>query len=219
MPFPLEFPFALGGDPPVIGQEPSLPRVPYRPAAGMADDLSDVIEMLSSGGYTVQRLPPSVFERGVLVQPVAAQPWEPLVSYPADALVSWPVGPDAIGETFIAVQSGVGVSSADQPPSGRFATGISDGSVLWDWHAPALYEFDIVASVQPLRGEELDRLPENLRTKEVKVLFTRDVLKVAGTTTQGDLVEIDGEVWEVSSVERWDALANFTKCLVARRGR
>lgn len=185
----------------------------------MADDLSDVIEMLSSGAYTVKRQPPSVFSRGVLIQPVWAQSWEPVVSYPEGAMVSWPVGPETVGETFIAVQTGVGVSSENQPPSGRFLENIGDGSVLWDWHAPAIYEFDIVASVQPLRGVELDRLPANLRTREVKVLFTQAVLHVATEDGQGDLVEIDGELWEVSSVERWDVLANFTKCLVARRGR
>lgn len=73
----------------------------------------------------------------------------------------------------------------------------------------------IVASVQPMGGRELQRLPEGLRVAERRSLYTATALKVIGAP---DVVSIDDEDWEVESVEAWGNLGNYFKCAVAKVG-
>lgn len=75
--------------------------------------------------------------------------------------------------------------------------------------------FTITASVQPLRGRELQRLPEGLRVAERRKLYTSTSLKVIGAP---DVVSIDGDDWEVESVENYSQLGNYYKVVVAKVG-
>jgi len=178
----------------------------------MNDDLSDVIDTLSSGTYEVRRLPASVFVDGHAIEPVAADAWVKLTAYA--------LGDRVTSDLQVWECSVAGTSSSTAPTGGTDAGTVTDGTVSWTWIAPAVSStFTITASVQPLSGRQLDRLPELLRSREVQVLFTKDELRIASATTEGDLVTIDGDVWEVQQVENWRTLATFTRCLVARRGR
>jgi hypothetical protein len=76
--------------------------------------------------------------------------------------------------------------------------------------------FSILASVQPMSGRELQRLPEGMRVAERRVLFTATTLQVVGAP---DVVRVDGEDWEVESVENWGpAIGSFCKATIAKVG-
>lgn len=183
------------------------------------EDMSDVIAMLASGSYVVTRQAESKFVSGVAVQPITALPWRPEQTYATGTQVAWPFGPGIAGDVFEAVQDGAGVSSVDHPPSGEGA-GQVDGTCIWDWVARAnLAPFTIVASLQPLSGREMDRLPELLRTREVQALWTKTPLVAAQEDTQGDLVSIKGVTWEVHNFSDWQDLGGYTRVLIARSGR
>jgi hypothetical protein len=83
---------------------------------------------------------------------------------------------------------------------------------------PTTSTFDVVASVQPVNGRELQRLPEGLRTSEVRKLYTATQLKTQGAAQDPDLIQIDGDSWEVQTVERWDILGGYWKVLVSKVG-
>jgi hypothetical protein len=74
----------------------------------------------------------------------------------------------------------------------------------------------IEASVQPLRGRELERLPEGLRSSEVMQVFTTTELKTQSTSHEPDVIAIDGESWQVEIVERWKDLGNFYRAVVRK---
>lgn len=104
-------------------------------------------------------------------------------------------------------------------PVGRGAD-IVDGTVHWKWVGPKLAApFSIVGSFQPMNGDELDRLPEGLRSREVQKGFTSTELKGEGATQEPDRVTINGQQWEVQNVERWAELGNYWRVVVARVGR
>lgn len=74
--------------------------------------------------------------------------------------------------------------------------------------------FDIVASVQPATGRDLRRLPEGQDIFEVKVLFTQTELRTATFGGAGpDSVEINGESYQVQTVDRWAELGNYWRVL------
>jgi hypothetical protein len=87
--------------------------------------------------------------------------------------------------------------------------------------AGAIEEFEIIASVQPLTGRELDRLPEGLRAREVRELYTVEKLFTADTAKESgqppDDVELDGMLWEVQTLEDWNTLAGYFRAVVARK--
>lgn len=76
--------------------------------------------------------------------------------------------------------------------------------------------FEIQASVQPLGGRELMRLPEGDRERERRLVFTVDALDVTGGGgSKADVIVIDGEDWEVTNVEAWPTFG-FFKATVTR---
>lgn len=186
-------------------------------------DMSDVITMLSSGARTFLRAPPSVVKKGKVMQPIrCALPWEAGVTYVPGARVRWQdeFTEDARCNVYVAVQALPGVSG-NAPPTGT-SQGMVDGSVIWDWVAPGFLEWDVVVSEQPIRGREKDRLPEGLRSKEVRALwcaYSEHPIRVTSGETSGDQVEIDGELWDIHPAEDWETLGRYTKLFAARRGR
>lgn len=84
--------------------------------------------------------------------------------------------------------------------------------------APATSTFTIEASVQPVRGRELQRLPEGLRSEEVRAIFTPTALRCAAPGQLPDRISIGGESWQVEVVEDWSDLGNYYRA-VARKVR
>ncbi len=78
--------------------------------------------------------------------------------------------------------------------------------------------FTITASVVPVSGNELLRIPEGRRENDTRALITATLLTVGtGTTYEADTVSIDSIDWEVSHVENWkDPISGATayRCLI-----
>lgn len=84
------------------------------------------------------------------------------------------------------------------------------------WTPAGTYEeFDIIASIQPVRGRELEMLPEGRRTREAIRIYTKSGIRPAieQQDVKGDLVNYKGRQYEVHKVEEWefswDGLAHF----------
>jgi len=73
-------------------------------------------------------------------------------------------------------------------------------------------------SVQPLTGRDVERLPEGLRDREARVVFTAADLRPANPAagTHGDRVTFDGAEFEVQSAEPWVELGNYRRCVLVR---
>jgi len=72
------------------------------------------------------------------------------------------------------------------------------------------------ASVQPLTGVELMRLPEGLRSRELLSVYTVDELRCRAPNQAPDIISIDGFTWQVEKVERFDALGNYFHSVVSK---
>lgn len=84
-------------------------------------------------------------------------------------------------------------------------------------------EIQMVASVQPLRANEILQLPEHRRTREAMKVFTHERLHTTDEKAQtpGDVVLHDGKRFEVHSVENWQigtALPHYKSVLVKQDG-
>lgn len=78
--------------------------------------------------------------------------------------------------------------------------------------------FTITASLQPVRGRELQNLAPAQHGEEVKVLYTATLLRVRSPDGAGDLVTINSESWEVFQVEPWEAFGEtHYRAYVARK--
>ncbi len=76
----------------------------------------------------------------------------------------------------------------------------------------------ITACVQPLSGRELERLPEGLRTRELKAIYTATELKTQGSGQDPDLVSIDGDSYEVQRCDRWAELGSYWRVVASKVG-
>ena len=76
----------------------------------------------------------------------------------------------------------------------------------------------VVASVQPVNGRDLLRLPEGLRTKELRALFATSALQTANEVagTRADQVLIGADTYEVQTVEDWSTSGGFWKAIAAK---
>jgi hypothetical protein len=95
----------------------------------------------------------------------------------------------------------------------RASTGVgTDGRA-----APASSStFTIEASVVPLSGRELQRLPEGMRVRDAQKLYTATPLKTIGAP---DVITVGGEDYEVSSVTSWVGFGgDFYEVIVLKVG-
>lgn len=90
-------------------------------------------------------------------------------------------------------------------------TGRFTGSVFADTPTAAV--------VQPSGPKEIEKLPENERTKEAITVFTRNVLFTSDVSTQGKADEIlwNGRTYEVRITEDWSAQAQYAKSIATRK--
>lgn len=85
----------------------------------------------------------------------------------------------------------------------RYAAGDYNTSGNWVEGTPG--DFNILASVQPLRGKEMEMLPEARRESQAYKLYTDTQLLTINTTakTNSDRVQIEGNWFEVLIAEPW----------------
>ena len=71
------------------------------------------------------------------------------------------------------------------------------------WAAGTATESTIIASIQPAKSSELERLPEGLRTKGVREVYTEIPLQTANEKTgvPADRIVWDSEEWEVQVLD------------------
>lgn len=77
----------------------------------------------------------------------------------------------------------------------------------------------VVASVQPITGDELERLPEGIKSRRPAKLYTKTEVKQKDTAAQTppDQIIWAGETWEVLSVER-HTWGDYYKAMIGRVG-
>lgn len=173
------------------------------------DDLSDAIAMAETGTYVVSRTPPPVFVNGLAVDPELAAQWVTGTVYPPGAMASNEGG---------VFQTAAGGIAGPTAPTGTVA-GVSDGTVLWDWIAPALTTFQATGSLQPVSGRELDRLAELYRAKEARVFFTETRLISLDDDGGPDVVRVGSKDFQVANVQDWQILGNFFRATLIYVGR
>src|SRR5258707_270463 len=76
--------------------------------------------------------------------------------------------------------------------------------------------FQVNASVQPIDGRDLLRLPEGLRTLELLYVFTSVELRTQGNAQDPDTIQIDGNKYQVQESSRWVASGNVFRAIVAK---
>lgn len=74
--------------------------------------------------------------------------------------------------------------------------------------------FNITASVQPLNGRDLLRLPDGLRTSELLRVYSPTRLFVQGAGQDPDVITIEGIPHQVETCETWGPDGNYWKMLV-----
>lgn len=80
--------------------------------------------------------------------------------------------------------------------------------------------FSAQASVQPVPGNELKRLPEGLQTQELALFFTKTALMTADAANarKADvLVRLDGSTYEVQLVQAWGLSGGYCRAIAMRR--
>lgn len=97
-----------------------------------------------------------------------------------------------------------------------------DGAITWDEDGaavePATVDTPIRGSVQPLNGDELQTLPEGVRSKKTRKFYTKSEIRVEDqhTGTKADHVIIDGETYQARTVERYGRGLRHYKATLVR---
>ena len=76
----------------------------------------------------------------------------------------------------------------------------------------------ISACVQPIAGIDLQRLPEGMRVDGALSLWTTTPLFTKGPLQDPDFVDVEGETFEVATVEPWGMVGNYYKAILQRMG-
>lgn len=109
-------------------------------------------------------------------------------------------GTESVNETQL-------LSFDDEPTEGRFSLSLG---------TPAPVGLaKVFGSLQPLGGEDLERLPAGDRQRARKKIYSADFLRSIDeyTTAKADSLVIDGVEWQVESVETW---TNFYKAIIVK---
>lgn len=64
---------------------------------------------------------------------------------------------------------------------------------------------NVDACVVPLGGSQLQRLPEGLRSSELRQVFSAVELRSDAPGQKPDVISIDGHLWQVVRAEPWTA--------------
>lgn len=112
----------------------------------------------------------------------------------------------ALGRSLIASMNGINLSVT------RYAAGTY---VAGKYVPGAASTVTALATVQPLGGNDIMRIPEGDRTRERRKLYSADLLYIErpATKNKADEVSIDGVAWQVESIETWP---NYWKVIVVR---
>lgn len=94
------------------------------------------------------------------------------------------------------------------------------------WVEGSYTDSTITASIQPLKGEDMESLPEGRRDSEAYKMYTSTLVKTvqeAGSNQNADRVIFFGKEFEVHQVNEWQNNSNFNivnhyKYLVLRVG-
>ena len=99
------------------------------------------------------------------------------------------------------------LSFDDEPTEGRFSLSLGTPAPV-----PTAKVF---GSLQPMSGEDFERLPAGDRQRARKKIYSADFLRGIDeyTTAKADTLVIDGEEWQVESVETW---TNFYKAIIVK---
>jgi hypothetical protein len=184
------------------------------------DDMGDAILLCSSvpptqAGYLVTRYTQSVSIGGRILKalPPVANNWKTATTYGANAQVNSHQG------VYLTAAGGTSASSGTGPSGTGQA--IVDNTVTWQFIGPVQTTLTAYGSLQPVSGAELDRLPEEYRTKEVRAFWTPTLLRTSGLDGNGeaDIVTAEGYQWQVTPVQTWENLGLYRKVLLVRVGR
>lgn len=63
--------------------------------------------------------------------------------------------------------------------------------------------FDTVGSVQPASNREMQRLPEALRTSDIRVFYIKSEIQSDGDDQYPDIILFQGFRYQVKSIESW----------------
>lgn len=84
--------------------------------------------------------------------------------------------------------------------------------------APTTTTLSITASVQPVSGRDQQNLPDAMRTRELRVVFTATEIMPVRPGYVADVVTYGGEPWEVLRSEKWEAFGDtFWRAYIARK--
>lgn len=87
-----------------------------------------------------------------------------------------------------------------------------------DWVEGDYIAFIIQASVQPLKGEEMQMLPEGRRNSQAVYIYTKTKLNTVDEANP-DLLQAFGSDFEIYSVEPWQSnVINHYKCIGMKVG-
>lgn len=106
----------------------------------------------------------------------------------------------------------------------RFATGTypvtrtSAGAYVEGRYTPgSTTTFNVVASIQPLSGRDLQTLPEGQHASETRAVYTKTELQTRTPSSEPDRLTINGESWEVWQSFRWEAFGGaYYKAFISR---
>lgn len=104
---------------------------------------------------------------------------------------------------------------AEQVTLTRYAAG---SRATGEWVEGAATTSMIWASVQPMPGRDRQNLPEGLRERDVRKVFTETMLRPASqhSGTSADRIDVDGVAYEVMTVTPWRAVLVHYEVVVAR---
>lgn len=102
---------------------------------------------------------------------------------------------DAIGSLSNGIYAVTRQASGSYDTNGRYTPG-------------ATTTFDIVASIQPNTGKELQSLPPSQETDVSITVYTITELKTRTPESEPDIVSYKGKSWKVYTSNQWTAFGN-----------